>query len=234
MASENSTYISEITQKRLIHDITELYKNPLDEHGIYYKHDDASMLKGYAMIIGPRDSLYQNGIYFFEFNFPHNYPQQPPNVKFMTNDGITRFHPNLYKNGKVCLSILNTWRGEGWTSCQTIKSILLTIISIMDNKPLLHEPGIKENHSDFNNYNEIIKFKNITFSLLEIQDKIPDDFKKFEAIINIHFEKCKDEVIEYIQKMIIKHPDPYVLCVSIYNINVSINWMIPYNLVRFF
>ena len=67
----------------------------------------------------------------------------------MTCDGATRFHPNLYRNGKVCLSILNTWKGEQWTSCQTIRSILLTLITLFHNKPLLNEPGFTEKSSDF-------------------------------------------------------------------------------------
>lgn len=53
-------------------------------------------------------------------------------------------HPNMYKNRKVCVSILNTWRGEQWSGCQTIKSVLLTLMSLLDSKPLLNEPGITE------------------------------------------------------------------------------------------
>ena len=81
----------------------------------------------------------------FEFNFPTNYPMSPPKLNYLTNDGSTRFHPNLYRNGKVCLSVLNTWRGEGWTSCQTIRSVLLILVTLFHNKPLLNEPGITEN-----------------------------------------------------------------------------------------
>jgi ubiquitin-protein ligase len=238
MAGEtNSTYISDITQKRLVHDITDLYRNPLTEQGIYYHHDDTNMLKGYAMIIGPPDSLYQNGFYFFELTFPYNYPQQPPIVKYMTNDGKTRFHPNLYRNGKVCLSILNTWKGDGWTSCQTIKSILLTIISILDDKPLLHEPGIRENHTDFDKYNDIILFRNIDFSFLEIasQNSIPAQFIGFIPYIQSHVKKCKYKILEVVQKKVVSNPEPYYIYTRIYNLNIQVNWMDTYNnLVQFY
>ena len=116
--------VTKETVKRLISDVTEIIKNPLNDQGIYYIHDEDDMFKGYAMIVGPSDTIYAYGYFFFEFTYPFDYPQRPPNVKFLTNDGKTRFHPNLYRNGKVCLSILNTWKGESWTSCQTIKSIL--------------------------------------------------------------------------------------------------------------
>ena len=56
------------------------------------------MLRGYAVVFGPSDTLYRYGCYCFEFKFPTNYPFSPPKLTYMTNDGCTRFHPNLYRN----------------------------------------------------------------------------------------------------------------------------------------
>jgi len=54
--------------------------------------------------------------------FPEDYPSSAPHIVFLTtNGGKTRFNPNLYSDGKVCLSILGTWRGESgeqWSSVQ--------------------------------------------------------------------------------------------------------------------
>ena len=58
-------YVSKETIKRIIKDVKEIKKNPLIEHGIYYKHDEENVLDGYAMIIGPKDSVYEGGILFF-------------------------------------------------------------------------------------------------------------------------------------------------------------------------
>lgn len=56
------------------------------------------------------------------FQFPEDYPSVAPHIQFLTtNSGKTRFNPNLYADGKVCLSILGTWRGESgeqWSSVQ--------------------------------------------------------------------------------------------------------------------
>ena len=103
--------ITSTTVKRMISDIKEITLNPLSKEGIYYKHHEQNMLKGYALIIGPPDTPYAFGNFLFKFNFPYNYPYSPPIVTYHTNDGQTRFNPNLYKNSKVCISLLNTWKG---------------------------------------------------------------------------------------------------------------------------
>ncbi len=143
--------MNKTNQKRLLKDVVEIIKNPLHDNGIYYKHDDNNMLHAYALVMGPENSLYNFGYYLFEINYPKDYPYSPPRLKYLTNNGYTRFHPNLYRTGKVCLSILNTWRGEQWTSCQTIRSVLLTLVTLFHNKPLLNEPGITGRFKDFKN-----------------------------------------------------------------------------------
>tara|TARA_B100000035_G_scaffold185849_1_gene158576 strand:- start:976 stop:1695 length:720 start_codon:yes stop_codon:yes gene_type:complete len=181
--------ISKDSFKRIIKDVKDIIVDPLTEHNIYYKHDNENILKGHAMIIGPKDSCYYNGFFFFEFNFPHNYPWAPPKVIYNTNDGKTRFNPNLYRDGKVCLSVLNTWKGESWSSCQTIKSILLTILSILNNEPLLNEPGVNKTHEDFIIYNEIVTYKSYEHALI-----------KQYNIDNIFTELFKEEMNNYIKK----------------------------------
>ena len=155
-SKEVPVVISKDAIKRLLKDIQQIIKNPLDDQGIYYKHSETDMMEGWALIIGPKDSLYCNGYYFFKFTFPPDYPHSPPVLQYCTNDGITRFHPNFYKTGKVCIDILNTWRGEKWSGCQTISSVLLTLISIMDNEPILNEPGVTRTSKDFKNYHALI------------------------------------------------------------------------------
>ena len=58
-------FISRDTQHRLISDIKDIVCNPLTDQGIFYAHDEEDMLKGYALIIGPPDSLYADGNYLF-------------------------------------------------------------------------------------------------------------------------------------------------------------------------
>ena len=218
------------SRKRLQKDIVDIIKNPLTEHGIYYTHDDSDMLKGYAVIFGPSDTIYRYGAYMFEFNFPTNYPMSPPKLNYLTNDGSTRFHPNLYRNGKVCLSVLNTWRGEGWTSCQTIRSVLLILVTLFHNKPLLNEPGITEKHRSFVPYNKIITYRNVEHSMLNLfssglkPNTQPIYLSWFFSFYKKYINERKDEIIEYIQNLIKDEEYNGSFSTSIYGLSCKTNY----------
>ena len=96
--------IPQETIKRLIKDVRGIMKHPLNSDGIYYKHDDENMMRGYALIIGPSDTVYAYGYYFFEIDYPADYPYRPPKFTFKTNQDRIRFHPNLIHQEKsACL-----------------------------------------------------------------------------------------------------------------------------------
>jgi ubiquitin-protein ligase len=66
-----------------------------------------------VMIIGAQGTPYANGCFIFDLFFPQDYPNAPPKCQLVTTGGDqVRFNPNLYSNGKVCLSLLGTWRGS--------------------------------------------------------------------------------------------------------------------------
>jgi ubiquitin-conjugating enzyme E2 Z len=217
------THISKETVNRLLRDIKQIMKNPLTDNGIYYLHDDDDMLKGYALIVGPEDTPYFGGYYFFEFNFPTDYPFSPPTVKYMTNDGFTRYNPNLYKCGKVCVSILNTWRGDKWSSCQTINSILLILCSLLNEQPLLNEPGQTVNSRDFIPYQKSIEFCNIDFAICELLNKykIPEPFSIFYSLMKEVFLKNYDKLLQIVESKEDINETSYVY---IYTMTTKINY----------
>lgn len=199
-----TTFISKESITRLIKDVKQIFKNPLTDQGIYYIHDDTDILKGYALIIGPSDTPYFGGNYFFEFNYPNDYPHSPPKVTYHTNANNVRFNPNLYVSGKVCVSLLNTWRGEQWTSCQTISTVLLTLCTLLNDNPLLNEPGVYDNHRDIKSYNEIILFSNIDIAICDIIYKksyvYMPFFDNFYPFIKENFIKNYHKILEISDK----------------------------------
>ncbi|KAI6164816.1 hypothetical protein EDD17DRAFT_1775170 [Pisolithus thermaeus] len=92
-----------------------------------------------ALIIGPEGTPF-----LFDIFLGPTYNHTPPSVKYMTtNGGKYRFNPNLYADGKVCLSLLGTWSGPGWISGRsTLLQVLVSIQSmILCDEPYLNEPG---------------------------------------------------------------------------------------------
>ncbi|EDQ31304.1 ubiquitin-protein ligase [Enterocytozoon bieneusi H348] len=98
-----------------------------------------------VIIIGPQDTPFENGIYKAEMIFPINYPEAPPTFRFITK----MWHPNIDKNGNVCISILhksgNDEYGyedlnERWLPVRTPESVILSIISLL-NSPNCESPA---------------------------------------------------------------------------------------------
>ncbi|KIM46212.1 hypothetical protein M413DRAFT_16929 [Hebeloma cylindrosporum] len=92
-----------------------------------------------ALITGPEGTPY-----LFDIFLGPSYNQSPPSVKYITtNGGKYRFNPNLYADGKVCLSLLGTWQGPGWVSGKsTLLQVLISIQSmILCDEPYLNEPA---------------------------------------------------------------------------------------------
>lgn len=189
------------TAKRLLKDVKQMIKHPLTENGIYYSHDDENMSKGYAMIVGPEGTPYFGGFYFFVLTFPPNYPFSPPHVTYMTNNGYTRFNPNLYTCGKVCVSILNTWHGEKWSSCQSISTVLLALCSLLNDSPLENEPEQTKSSIDYIPYQQSIEYMNIDFAMCDMicQQSIPEPFRMFYPFMKEHFLRNYDKVMENIK-----------------------------------
>jgi len=228
MSTEKTTVLTKDTITRLLHDVKHVIKNPLTDNGIYYTHDDEDMLKGYALIVGPSDTPYFGGFFFFEIQYPANYPHSPPHVIYCTNGDNIRFNPNLYTGGKVCVSILNTWRGEQWTSCQTISTLLLTLCTLLCKEPLLNEPGVTKSHADFINYTKIIEYKNVDIAILKMMDKTvgvyPEKFGFFYPIMKENFNKNSESIIKYLENKCKEEPKEVILTTAMYNMNVKVNY----------
>jgi len=230
--SQPPVFIAKETTMRLLKDIREMMT--VQEEGIFYKHSETDMLCGYALIIGPEGSIYDGGYYFYKFKFPADYPHSPPVVEFLTNDGETRMHPNMYKNRKMCVSILNSWRGEQWTGCQTIKSVLMTVMSLLDDKPMLHEPGITRQNPDYESYHRIIQYKNYQHNMLHLLQSM-SAFKQVIADIEFHeqfyehmcasFRKSHSRYSAAIDALLLKYPQPELLrTTQVYQMNVVVNY----------
>ncbi|XP_060584465.1 ubiquitin-conjugating enzyme E2 R2-like, partial [Ruditapes philippinarum] len=93
--------------------------------------DDENLFEWEVAIFGPPGTLYEGGYFKAAMKFPSDYPYSPPSVKFLTK----MWHPNVYENGDVCISILHPpiddpqsgeEPSERWNPTQNVRTILLS------------------------------------------------------------------------------------------------------------
>lgn len=170
-----------IAQRRIAQEKLNFHKDQSElENGGIYINWDHEFHKVTAMIVGPEGTPYEYGFYFFEICFPDNYPVHPPQVEFRTGDGRVRFNPNLYINGKVCLSILGTWSGPSWNPLCSLRTVLMSIQSLLNEHPIQNEPGYETELGDIDeSYSEIIRYENIAVAVVRMFSHTPEKFKGF-------------------------------------------------------
>ena len=183
---------------------------PLDyDSSIFLKYDENNIQHLKSLIIGPKDTPYENGCFIFDIFIPNNYPNEPPLINLeITGNNKVRFNPNLYESGKVCLSLLGTWSGfnsEKWNKdTSTLLQVLISIQSlILIENPYFNEPshetliGTKEGDLENANYNNDIYGHTIKWA---INDLIENPHYEFETIINEHFKFKRNDIIKTLDR----------------------------------
>jgi baculoviral IAP repeat-containing protein 6 len=132
-----------------------------------------------VLITGPSGTPYSNGCFEFDVFFPNEYPNSPMMINLETNGRQrVRFNPNLYTDGKVCLSILNTWHGrpeEKWNpQTSSLLPVLVAIQSLILNaEPYFNEPGYEKSRGtdqgerNCREYNVGIQIATVEWAMLD-------------------------------------------------------------------
>ncbi|KAG4441443.1 hypothetical protein IFR05_003049 [Cadophora sp. M221] len=136
--------------------------------GIFLKISETRPDVMKALIIGADGTPYEGGLFAFNLFLPQNWPEVPPIFYFAMYMGFddstepnAHINPNIHRDGLVCLSLLNTFRGDTFERWQPNKSTLLSLfVSVamilgVEN-PLLNYPWL----GDDKKTSELIKYKN--------------------------------------------------------------------------
>ncbi|CAL1398049.1 unnamed protein product [Linum trigynum] len=145
-----------------------------------------------AVIVGAYGTPYQDGLFFFDFHLPPEYPDVPPSAYY--HSGGLRINPNLYEEGKVCLSLLNTWTGRGnevWDPNSS--SILQVLVSlqglVLNSRPYFNEAGYDKQVGTAEGEKNSLSYNENTFllnckSMMYLIRRPPKDF---EELVKLHF-----------------------------------------------
>uniref|UniRef100_A0A183BVF3 UBIQUITIN_CONJUGAT_2 domain-containing protein n=1 Tax=Globodera pallida TaxID=36090 RepID=A0A183BVF3_GLOPA len=119
----------------LMRQLVELQANPPNGFAVRgIAHDN--IFKWHVIVFGPIDTLYEGGTFLAQLDFPSDFPQRPPKMRFLSDV----LHPNIFKDGHVCISILHKpgddpfgeeKAAERWQPTLTVESIVISVQSML-------------------------------------------------------------------------------------------------------
>lgn len=154
-----------------------------------------------VMFRGPEKTPYEDGLFLFDFQLSADYPAAPPLCHYISycND---RLNPNLYEDGKVCVSLLGTWSGRGtevWTSSSTLLQVIVSIQGlILVPEPYFNEAGFEkqkgsqQGRENSRMYNEMVVLKLVQAQTKLLQHPPP----VFKDIIIEHFKRHAKKLLQ--------------------------------------
>eukprot|EP01061_Rhynchopus_euleeides_P047002 TRINITY_DN9194_c0_g1_i1.p1 TRINITY_DN9194_c0_g1~~TRINITY_DN9194_c0_g1_i1.p1 ORF type:complete len:256 (+),score=88.59 TRINITY_DN9194_c0_g1_i1:43-810(+) len=115
--------------------LNDLMRHPVA--GFKVEPADGNLFRWDVWILGPKDTAYENGTFRAQLAFTDEFPMKPPEMKFISEF----WHPNVYNNGTVCISILHPPGTDDmnssetaqmrWTPVQSLEKVLLSVISMI-------------------------------------------------------------------------------------------------------
>lgn len=140
-AAPSPAFLKRITKEHRI------LSSSLPKHQIYVRTYESRLDLLRCLIIGPANTPYEYAPFLIDLHLGPNYPREPPTAHFHSwTSGMGRINPNLYEEGKICLSLLGTWPGrsesEGWTEKANIYQLLVSLQGLVFVKaPFFNEAG---------------------------------------------------------------------------------------------
>ncbi|KAI2623177.1 ubiquitin-conjugating enzyme/RWD-like protein [Hypoxylon sp. NC1633] len=107
-------------------------------------HDNILRWRLGLIVVNP-ESAFNGGYFKAEMTFTEEYPYQPPTFRFL----VPIYHPNIYPDGKLCISILHTpgeditsgeQASERWSPLQGVESVLRSVLLLLDD-PEINSPA---------------------------------------------------------------------------------------------
>lgn len=175
-----------------------------------------------AVVTGPIDTPYAFGIFVFDVFFPPDYPTVPPLMTFLTTGGgQVRFSPNLYVDGKVCLSLLGLtfaqddsqrWNSKQSSLAQILLSLQTQVLGVSE--PYFQEGSgipIEQRHTPAGQegsrrHNCMIRLATLRHAILEPLRNPPVGM---EHVIRQHFSLCRRRLLTLARRWVLEATTEY-------------------------
>ena len=175
------------------------------ESSVFVRVDQQDTRRVKVLITGPDNTPYDSGCFIFDVFTGNDYPKNTPKMQFR-NHGGKRFNPNLYACGKVCLSLLGTWGGQGseaWNpNTSTLQQLFISVqAQILVPEPFYNEPGYetrfnspqgKEQSRQYTNERRYYTLLHAMYDLISN----PNLYPEFKDVIINHFKLKKDYILK--------------------------------------
>ncbi|KAH9547117.1 hypothetical protein CY35_11G018100 [Sphagnum magellanicum] len=114
--NENLAFPAKVI-KELARELKNLDESPPEDIAVFVNEENFSNIT--ADIEGPYGTPYEGGVFRMKLILSHDFPQTPPKGYFMTRI----FHPNIAKNGEICVNTLK----KDWKPTLGLRHVLLVI-----------------------------------------------------------------------------------------------------------
>ena len=151
--------------RRLQSELKEMTKDPNELFSVYPSENN--FYQWNISMFGPTNTIFEGALIKASIEFPNEYPNKAPQFKFIT----PLFHPNVYLDGKVCISILHEGideygyenLSERWNPSQSVNSILISILSILLSPNFESPANVDASNLWKNNYDD---YKKIIYKMV--------------------------------------------------------------------
>ncbi|WWC70933.1 uncharacterized protein I206_104885 [Kwoniella pini CBS 10737] len=129
----------------LSREIISFRTDPPEGVRIIVDEDDLTHMEGWVQ--GPGGTPYEGGYFRIRFSFGPEYPNLPPKCTMITKI----FHPNISKNGEICVDTLK----KGWNKTYGVGHVLVTIKCLLiypNPESALDEEAGKQLLADYDGY----------------------------------------------------------------------------------
>lgn len=141
----------------------EKFKETYLESGDSFDNEDIQL---FFTMTGVEGTPWEGIEYTCRLSFLKNYPIKAPNAEFITKIA----HPNVYKSGNICISILHDGEdgfnsgeaGMRWTPQQTLESIMMSIHALFED-PYCGSPASVDASKLYQNNRQKLRELNLSY-----------------------------------------------------------------------